>query len=126
MSTTAEVLKSFVIDTFPSGSPDFRLIESTSFLDTGLIDSTGVLELVDFLEEEFDLANAGRRARLDDELAVMRSLLEPGRRRRRLRSRRVRLRHRARLSRGWRARSSGHVRARCNQAGDDAPTRARL
>jgi acyl carrier protein len=33
-----------------------RIDEGTSFLDTGLIDSTGVLELVDFLEEQFGIA----------------------------------------------------------------------
>lgn len=32
-----------------------RFDDRTSFLDTGIIDSTGVLELVSFLEEQFDI-----------------------------------------------------------------------
>ena len=36
--------------------PDPRALEDeTSFLDTGIIDSTGVLELVSFLQEQFGI-----------------------------------------------------------------------
>lgn len=55
MGNTAAIIKSFIIDTFPSASSDFLIDDTTSFLDSGLIDSTGVLELVDFLEGQFGI-----------------------------------------------------------------------
>jgi acyl carrier protein len=42
--------------------PDLKLDDSTSFLDRGIIDSTGVLELVTFVESNFGIKIA------DDEL----------------------------------------------------------
>jgi len=49
---TASKLREFVIANFyvPSGMP---LDETTSFLEQGIIDSTGVLELVTFIEDHF-------------------------------------------------------------------------
>lgn len=55
MATTRDTLRLFVLDTFPAASLASGFDDSMSFLDTGLIDSTGVLELVDFLEEQFDI-----------------------------------------------------------------------
>lgn len=52
MTKVAQILRSFMLETFPA---DPGLNDNASFLDTGLIDSTGVLELVDFLEEQFDI-----------------------------------------------------------------------
>lgn len=45
-------LRDFIVTNFyiPDGQP---LDEVTSFLDAGIIDSTGVLELVGFIETEF-------------------------------------------------------------------------
>ena len=56
MESNKDILKSFIQDSFLPGSPGVRLDDGTSFLDTGLIDSAGVLELVDFLEEQFGIA----------------------------------------------------------------------
>ena len=53
---TRDIVKSFVLDTFPTGSSEIRIEEHTSFLESGLIDSMGVLELVDFLEDQFGVA----------------------------------------------------------------------
>ena len=47
-------IRAFIVDNFLFGD-DAGLSEETSFLEGGIIDSTGVLELVNFLEEEFDL-----------------------------------------------------------------------
>lgn len=47
-------IRSFIIDNFLFGD-DNGLKEETSFLDEGIIDSTGVLELVTFLEDEFEI-----------------------------------------------------------------------
>ena len=55
MSNTKEILKSFIEERITPGSLNARIGDDTSFLDSGLIDSTGVLELVDFLEEEFGI-----------------------------------------------------------------------
>jgi acyl carrier protein len=49
MNNTATSLRTFIKDTFLFGrEPDFS--DDDSFLEMGLIDSTGVLELVSYLE----------------------------------------------------------------------------
>ena len=55
MSETKETIKTFIIENFLFGSED-GLKDETSFLEEGIIDSTGILELVTFLEEEFSIA----------------------------------------------------------------------
>lgn len=47
-------VKAFIVDNFLFGS-DEGLKEDTSFLEEGIIDSTGVLELITFLEDKFDI-----------------------------------------------------------------------
>ena len=50
MSNTADALRAFIKENFLFGKePDFS--DDDSFLDMGLIDSTGVLELVNYLED---------------------------------------------------------------------------
>ena len=46
-------LRRFVIDNFMFGLEETPLLDEDSFLELGLIDSTGVLELVAFLEERY-------------------------------------------------------------------------
>ena len=55
MSDTKTKIKEFIIDNFLFGDAD-GLNDETSFLDEGIIDSTGILELVNYLEEEFSIA----------------------------------------------------------------------
>ena len=55
MDSTTDILTAFINESFLPGLPGVQIDENTSFLDSGLIDSTGVLELVDFLEESFDI-----------------------------------------------------------------------
>ncbi len=55
MSETKEKIKTFIVENFLFGSED-GLKDETSFLEEGIIDSTGILELVTFLEEEFSIA----------------------------------------------------------------------
>lgn len=50
MTTTAQMLRQFIIDNFLFGQCDTPLSDEDSFLDNGIIDSTGVLELVSFVE----------------------------------------------------------------------------
>lgn len=52
MSDTKTTIKNFIIENFLFGNDD-GLKDDTSFLEEGIIDSTGVLELVTFMEEEF-------------------------------------------------------------------------
>ena len=52
MADVKTTIKNFIVENFMFGSEE-GLKEETSFLDEGIIDSTGILELVDFLEEEF-------------------------------------------------------------------------
>jgi acyl carrier protein len=47
-------VKNFVVETFLFGDGD-QLQEDTSFLDDGIIDSTGILELITFLEETYNI-----------------------------------------------------------------------
>jgi acyl carrier protein len=54
MSETKSTIKRFIVENFMFGSEE-GLKDGTSFLDEGIIDSTGILELVDFLEEEFSI-----------------------------------------------------------------------
>ncbi len=56
-----EKIRAFIVENFLFGK-DEGLDDETSFLDGGIIDSTGILELVSFIEEEFNMKVA------DDEL----------------------------------------------------------
>jgi len=54
LSETKEKIKTFIVENFLFGSED-GLKDETSFLEEGIIDSTGILELVTFLEEKFSI-----------------------------------------------------------------------
>ncbi len=54
MNATKEKIKIFIIENFLFGSED-GLKDETSFLEEGIIDSTGILELVTYLEEEYSI-----------------------------------------------------------------------
>ena len=62
MQTIEQQIRTSVRDTFLIGQDDGGLTGDTSFLEQGMIDSTGVLELVSFIEETFGFQIA------DDEL----------------------------------------------------------
>jgi acyl carrier protein len=52
MTELRDKVRAFVVENFLFGE-DEGLKDETSFLEEGVIDSTGILELVSFLEEEF-------------------------------------------------------------------------
>jgi len=54
MDKTKQKIKEFIIENFLFGE-ESDLNDDTSFLEEGIIDSTGVLELIEFLEEEFEI-----------------------------------------------------------------------
>jgi acyl carrier protein len=56
----AQNIKEFVVSNFLYGQDGQSLRNDQSFLENGIIDSTGVLELVAFLEEQFGIAVADR------------------------------------------------------------------
>lgn len=49
-----EKIKAFVVNNFLLGVGSNTLNDNDSFLEKGIIDSTGVLELVSFIEETFN------------------------------------------------------------------------
>jgi len=51
------VIRQFIVENFLFGE-DGHLSDEMSFLESGIIDSTGILELVSFLEEKFGIAVA--------------------------------------------------------------------
>ncbi len=55
MKNIQQELRQFVIDNFLFGQGNGNLRNNDSFLDKGIIDSTGVLELVVFLEEKYHI-----------------------------------------------------------------------
>jgi len=59
-------VRGFIVENFLFGDED-GVKDDTSFLDEGVIDSTGILELVSFLEEEFSI-------RVEDEELVPENL----------------------------------------------------
>ena len=54
MLDISERIKCFIIDNFLFGDEE-GLEGHTSFLDAGILDSTGILEVVDFLDNEFNI-----------------------------------------------------------------------
>lgn len=52
----AERLRTFVLDTYLFGDSARMPSDSDSLLQTGVLDSTGVLELIEFLEAEFEIS----------------------------------------------------------------------
>ena len=55
MSEIKDKVRAFVVENFMFGN-DEGLEDGTSFLENGIIDSTGILELVNFLDEEFSIS----------------------------------------------------------------------
>jgi acyl carrier protein len=50
-----ETIRSYIIENFMYASDDGRLTSELSLFDNGIIDSTGVLELVGFIEEKWGI-----------------------------------------------------------------------
>lgn len=48
-------IREFIVESFLFGSPSAQLGDDASLLESQIIDSTGVMELVVFLEQEFGI-----------------------------------------------------------------------
>ena len=55
MKQVKDRIREFIIENFFYGE-DTHLENDTLFLDEGIIDSTGMLELIGFLEDEFNIS----------------------------------------------------------------------
>ncbi len=54
MENVQHEIRQFVVDNFLFGQ-GARLMDDASFLDGGIIDSTGVLQLVGFIEQQYEI-----------------------------------------------------------------------
>jgi len=54
MNDVSSTIRKFIVDNFLFGVDD-AFDDATSFLDEGIIDSTGVLELVTFIETNYEI-----------------------------------------------------------------------
>ena len=52
---TASLIRTFIVDTFLFGDSSAMLADDASLLEQGIIDSTGVLDLMMFMEEAFGI-----------------------------------------------------------------------
>ena len=53
MQATRDKLRRFVVENFLFGQEDFSFTDDDSLMEKGIIDSTGVLELVAFVQDKF-------------------------------------------------------------------------
>ena len=67
MQTNSAKIRAFIFSNFLFDAEESALDNDTSFLEQGIIDSTGVLELVEWLEETFAL-------KVDDEELIPENL----------------------------------------------------
>jgi acyl carrier protein len=56
MQEIAPKIRSFVIDNFLFGEEDGRFSNDDSFLDKGMVDSMGILTLVEFVKEKYAIS----------------------------------------------------------------------
>ncbi|OCO99194.1 MULTISPECIES: acyl carrier protein [unclassified Ensifer] len=56
--TIKDSVRAFVIENFLFGDTSYDLAETASLIENDIIDSTGVLELVAFIEDRFGIAMA--------------------------------------------------------------------
>ncbi|HEY6528127.1 MAG TPA: acyl carrier protein [Cellvibrionaceae bacterium] len=61
MTTDAarEQLRQFILNNYLFTDEQSALADDASFLDNGILDSMGILELIDFLDEGFNIKVAG-------------------------------------------------------------------
>jgi acyl carrier protein len=60
MQNISQDIRDFIVSNFLFGQASGLESDDQSFLENGIIDSTGVLELVAFLEQHFEIAVADR------------------------------------------------------------------
>jgi acyl carrier protein len=58
MTSPAQTIRAFIVENFLFGDTTVDLADHVSLIEAGIIDSTGVLELVGFVESTFGLTVA--------------------------------------------------------------------
>jgi len=71
--TYASEIKAFIISNFLFGQEGNGFADDQSFLETGVIDSTGLLELVSFVEDKYGIA-IGDRELVPENLDSLRNI----------------------------------------------------
>ncbi|ESW67235.1 acyl carrier protein [Mesorhizobium sp. LSJC268A00] len=56
MTAIKDRVRSFIVDNFLFGDTSYKLSDSASLIENDIIDSTAVLELVAFIEDNFGIA----------------------------------------------------------------------
>jgi acyl carrier protein len=56
MQTIEETLRTFIDEKILFSTDGFSYTDETSFLDNGIVDSTSVLEIIAFIEEQFNIS----------------------------------------------------------------------
>lgn len=73
VETYAAEIKAFIVSNFLFGQDGSGLTEEQSFLETGVIDSTGLLELVSFVEQKYGIS-IGDRELVPENLDSLRNI----------------------------------------------------
>lgn len=60
VDTVTSEIKAFIVSNFLFGQEGNGIADGQSFLESGIIDSTGLLELVSFVEERYGIAVGDR------------------------------------------------------------------
>ena len=50
-----KVLRDYIVENFLFGDTEAQFTDDDSFMEKGILDSTGILDLILFLEENFDI-----------------------------------------------------------------------
>ena len=55
MADIKKELRDYIVENFLFGDDEYEFDEETSFMDSGILDSTGILELITFVESTFNI-----------------------------------------------------------------------
>lgn len=73
VETFAAEIKEFIVSNFLFGQEGTGFTDEQSFMETGIIDSTGILELVSFVEEKYGIT-IGDRELVPENLDSLRNI----------------------------------------------------
>ncbi len=51
-----EAVKGYIVENFMFGNESEPIREDDSFIERGIIDSTGIMELIDYIENKYDIS----------------------------------------------------------------------
>ncbi len=55
MADTKKQLRDYIVENFLFGDTETEFSDTDSFMEKGIIDSTGILEMITYIEENFDI-----------------------------------------------------------------------